>query len=169
MSVLSSTQDILGRIAPAFGGAFSADAAVLNFAGTSLAGGVGLLTQQLSFQYQQNIMRIYEIGTAFTYYIAGRAQGSASVTRVLGPRPLLFTFYSVYGNVCNAGQNTIGFAMQQGCQSPIDAQAQATYRYMYLVGCVIQSIGFSAQAENMMVNEQVSMMFVALVPQQNVP
>jgi hypothetical protein len=160
--------DLFGRLAPQFGGAFASDSALLAFAGLGLAGGVGLLTQQLSFQYQQNITRLFEVGTNWTYYVAGRAMGSASLSRVLGPRPVVFSFYTVYGNACNAATNTITFSMQQGCVSPTDPQAAATLRFMWLVGCVIQSVGFSAQAEQMMVNEQVQMMYVSLIPQQNV-
>jgi hypothetical protein len=161
--------DILGRTAPTFGGAFSADAAVMAFSGIGLAGGVGLITRKLEFSYRQAIQRIYEVGTAFTYYIAGRAQGSVTMSRVLGPRPLLFTFYSIYGNVCNAGINTLSFAMQQGCISPFDAQAAATFRYMYMVGCVIEALGFAVEAEQMMVSEQTNMLYVALVPEQGAP
>lgn len=160
--------DIYGRLAPQFGGAFSADSALLAFAGIGLAGGVGLVTQQINFQYQQNIQRLWEVGTNYTYYVAGRAQGNASLNRILGPRPLIFSFYTVYGNPCNAGTNTITFSIQQGCVSPTDDQALATLRFMWLVGCVLQSVGFSAQAEQMMINEQSAMMFVSLVPQQNV-
>jgi hypothetical protein len=184
--------DILGRVIPLFGGAFSADAAVVTFAGTTvddqgnptpddeLGGGIGLLTQQLGFQYQQNLFRLYEIGTPFTYFVAGRAAGYATLARILGPRPLLFGFYALYGNVCNAGSNIITFAMAQGCVSSDvildpnnvnlgDIQAQDTFRYMYLVGCVIQSLGFSSQAENMMINEQTQLMYVALLPEEGVP
>lgn len=158
--------DIYGRIAPQFGGAFAADSALLAFAGLGLAGGVGLLTQQLSFQYQQNITRLWEVGTNYTYYVTGRAQGNASLSRVLGPRPVIFSFYSVYGNACNAATNTITFSMQQGCVSPQDQQALANLRFMWLTGVVLQSVGFSAQAEQMMINEQASLMYVSLVPQQ---
>ena len=162
-------QDLYGRLAPQFGGAFSADSALLAFAGLGLAGGVGLLTQQLNFQYAQNIQRLYEVGTNWTFYVTRRAQGSASMSRVLGPRPVIFSFYSVYGNACNAATNTITFSMQQGCVAPNDPQAAATLRLLWLIGIVIQSVAFSAQAEQMIVNEQVQLMYVTLVPQEGAP
>ncbi len=161
--------DIYGRTPQTFGGAFAADSAVLAFSGLGVAGGVGLLTQELSWRYQQRIMRLWEVGTSFTYYVVGRAEGGMSVRRVLGPRPLLFTFYSVYGNACNAASNTILLSVQQGCVSPFDPQAAATYRELALFGCVIQSVGFSIQAEQMMMNEQVEMMYVALIPPAGAP
>lgn len=161
--------DIYGRTPQTFGGAFAADSAVMAFSGLGIAGGVGLLTQDLSWRYQQRIIRLWEVGTNFTYYVIGRAEGGASVRRVLGPRPLVFTFYSVYGNACNAATNAILLSMQQGCVSPFDAQAQNTYRELTLLGCVIQSVSFSVQAEQMMFNEQVEMMYVALLPTPGAP
>lgn len=161
--------DIYGRLAPSFGGAFSADSTVANFAGVSLGGGVGLLTQSINVQYQQNIMRIYDIGSNLQYYVSGRPQGTASLSRVLGPRPILFAFYAIYGNPCNAGTNTITFAFGQGCKSPYDAQAVATSRFVSMIGCVLQSVGLSIQsAEQMLVSEQSQLMFVSLIPQTGV-
>lgn len=153
--------DLYGRQEPVYGGAFSADSALLSFAGVT---GVGLITQQLNFSYQQNITRIYEVGTNFQYYIVGRAQGTVSLSRVLGPRPLAFAFYTVYGNPCNAASNTINLSMQQGCVSASDPTATATLSTMSLLGVLLQNVGFSVQAEQMMINEQAQAMFIAMLP-----
>jgi hypothetical protein len=151
--------DIFGRLPLEFGGAFSADAAVCTFGGIA-GGGVGLLTQQLNFQYQQQITRLYEVGSRKTFYVAGRSQGMASAARVLGPRPVSLAFYAAYGNVCNAALNTIVFQIATGCAQPADSGAGIV---LALIGVVIVSVGFSVAAENMIVNEQLSMMFVALL------
>lgn len=153
--------DLYGRQEPVFGGAFSADSALLSFAGVT---GVGLITQQLNFSYQQNITRIYEVGTHFQYYIAGRAQGTVSLNRVLGPRPLAFAFYTAYGNPCNAAQNTISLSMQQGCEDANDVQATDTLSTLSLMGVLLQNVGFSVQAEQMMISEQAQAMYVAMLP-----
>ena len=160
--------DIYGRLAPSFGGAFAADATVANFAGLSIGGGVGLVTQSININYTQNIIRLFDIGTPLQYYVSGRPQGTASISRVLGPRPILFAFYSIYGNVCNAGSNTISFAFGQGCLNPFDIQAINSTRFLYMIGCVIQSIGLSVQAEQMLINEQTQLMFLSLIPQAGV-
>lgn len=153
--------DLYGREEPVYGGAFSADSALLNFAGIT---GVGLITQQLNFSYQQNVTRIYEVGTNFQYYIVGRAQGTVSMNRVLGPRPLAFAFYTQYGNPCNAASNTIQLSFSQGCENAEDAQAQDTLSTMSLLGVLLQNVGFSVQAEQMMINEQAQAMYVSLLP-----
>jgi hypothetical protein len=152
--------DLFGRTEPIFGGSFAADAALLNFAGIT---GVGLLTQQLNFSYQQNVTRLYEVGTNYQYYVVGRAQGSVSLNRVLGPRPLAFSFYAVYGNACNAADNTINLSMRQGCVSALDPTAAATLTRLSMLGVLLQSVGFSVQAEQMMVQEQVQGMFISLI------
>lgn len=155
--------DLYGRQEPVFGGAFAADSALLSFAGVT---GVGLITQQLNFSYQQNITRIYEVGTHYQYYIVGRAQGTVSLNRVLGPRPLAFAFYQVYGNPCLAAQNTINLSMQQGCISASDPTAAATLTTLSLLGVLLQSVGFSVQSEQMMVSEQAQAMFISMIPPQ---
>lgn len=155
---MPTTTDIFGRLPLEFGGAFAADAAVVTFGGID-GGGVGLLTQQLSFQYQQQITRLYEVGSRNTFYVGGRSQGSASVARVLGPRPVTAAFYLVYGNICNAATNTLMFSLISGC-NPGDVLGGMVFA---LVGVVINSIGVSVSAEQMIVNEQLQMMYVALL------
>lgn len=151
--------DLFGRVPLSFGGAFAADAAVLTFGGLA-GGGVGLIAQQLSFAYQQQITRLFEVGSNNVYYVAGRSQGNASVARVLGPRPVTTAFYQTYGNVCNAATNTLVFQVATGCNLPGDTGSGIA---LALVGTVIMSVGFSVAAENMVVNEQLAMMYAALI------
>jgi hypothetical protein len=155
--------DLYGREEPIFGGAFSADSALLTFAGIT---GVGLITQQINFNYQQSVTRIYEVGTNFQYYIVGRSQGTAGLNRVLGPRPLAFAFYTVYGNPCNAAGNTINVSMQQGCGNANDPTGTGNLDTLSMVGVLLQSVGFSVQAEQMLISEQAQAMFISMVPPQ---
>ena len=156
---MAFSTDVFGRQPLQFGGAFAADSAICTFGGIA-GGGVGLLTQQLNFQYQQQITRIYEVGTTNTYYVAGRSQGSSSVNRVLGPRPVSAAFYAAYGNICNAANNTLIFQVVAGCNAPGDVGNGFTFA---MVGSVIVSLGMSVQAENMIVNESLNLMFIALL------
>ena len=139
-----------------FGGAFAADAAVCSF-GALAGGGVGLLTQQLQFTYTQRVTRLYEIGSRFTFYVVGRSQGEASVQRVLGPRPVSLAFYSTYGNPCTAG--TLLFQVGTGC---FLGQIEGTLAFT-LTGVLLISISVSVRAEDMIVSEQLQMMYVALL------
>jgi len=156
--------DIFGRLPPDFGGAFGADSAVVAFAvgpgGASIAGGVGLLTQSLQFKYTQQINRIYEVGSRAVFYVVGRTQGSAGVSRVLGPRPVLLAFYQAYGNACYAGQNVLLFQVASGCNLPGDTGAQLAFA---MLGVVIVDLEVSVKADDMLVGEQLQLMYTALV------
>lgn len=147
--------DIYGRASDQFGGAFAADAALITF-GSLSAGGVGLLVQSASFMYTQQVTRIYEIGSNFSFYVGGRTQGQASVQRVLGPRPIVASFYTQFGNVCNAGQNQLSVTLASSCIGTAAASGVIDLVAMF---CVITSIGVSVNAGDMIVNESLSLMF----------
>lgn len=156
--------DIFNRLPLQYGGSFAADAASMNFgtnaAGLGSGGGTGLVTQSLQVSYQQPITRLYEVGTQFTYYIAGRPQGSINLARVLGPGSVSTAFYEVFGDVCLADQNHLVFDVAAGC-SP--AGALVSNRIFYLANNVLmQSVGISVQAQDMIINEAISMMFTSL-------
>jgi hypothetical protein len=157
-------QDIFGRVPLQFAGAFVADGAVATFGGLA-GGGVGLLCQQLSFNYSQSVTRLYEIGSNLAYYVVGRTQGSASASRVLGPRPVSTAFYRAYGNPCN--NNTITFRAGVGCGPGAvgtgpGAGGSSSLTFV-LTGVVLMSIAISVSAQDMIVNEQLQMMFIALL------
>jgi len=158
--------DILGRVPLMFGGAFIADGAVATFGGLA-GGGVGLLCQQLSFSYQQSVVRLYEIGSNLAFYIVGRTQGSAQAARVLGPRPVSLAFYTAYGNPCN--NNVITFKAGVGCGSNVTSTGPGvggngyTQITLTLTGVVLMSISMSVAAQDMIINEQLQMMYIALM------
>jgi hypothetical protein len=156
--------DVFSRQGQDFGGSFAADAAKVVFSATDLNdGGVGLLTQSLSFNYTQSITRMYEIGSQKTFYVAGRAQGQATLARVLGPRPVQLAFYQKYGNVCNAASNNIDFVADTGCQAGgADSFTGGVYAFT-LRGAVITSIQVSVQANDMIINESLTLMYIALI------
>lgn len=152
--------DIYARSGQDFKGSFAADAARVVFAGSSgdgLVAGVGLLTQTLNVNYAQAIQRLYEIGTNFTYFIAGRTQGSVGLGRVLGPRPVQLAFYRKYGNVCNAATNNLNFEAATGCDAAGNTQVRFGIR-----NSVISNMSLAVNANDMMINEQLQMMFISL-------
>lgn len=165
--------DIFSRAGNDFRGSFASDGAKVVFAGANTSGrsfgtdaargGVGLLTQQLSVQYSQAISRLYEIGTNYTFLVAGRTQGQVQMNRVLGPRPVQGAFYRKYGNVCNAGSNNISFQLESSCDA--SAVAPQNVESFSIHHAVITNMGFNVAAQDMMINEQVAMMFVSLTQQ----
>lgn len=154
--------DIFGRAAPEFGGAIAADSVKLNFAGggTTLTD-TGMLAQQLQIQYQQQVTRIYEIGTNFTYFVVGRTAGQVSMNRIIGPKAVNVAFYKQYGDACKAAQNNLTFKAASGCFT--DGAGTSTAESTYTVKhALINQIGMSVNSSDMLVNEQVAMMFNSL-------
>jgi hypothetical protein len=163
--------DVFAREGNDFQGSFASDGAKVIFAsGATAAGeflGVGMLTQQLSVQYSQAVTRLYEIGTNFTFLVAGRTQGQVTLARVLGPRSVQLSFYTKYGNVCNAATNNVNFETETGCQKglgagPTPSGGLATGHKFGVHNAVITSLGITVNAQDMMINEQITMMFVQM-------
>ncbi len=145
--------DIYQRSVSTFGGAFAADKARLNFAGV---GNAGLLLQSIQLQYQLAVTRLYELSSRNVYYVGGRTQGQASMTRVIGPRTLLSAFYEQYGDVCRARGNTLTLSVDGDCDS---AGRNAAYTARY---CVLSSVGIQITAGEMVISESSSLMFSSL-------
>lgn len=149
--------DIFSRKTDLFGGAFAADSSELILPGSSDA--KGLLVQQLQFTYAQQVTRLYEIGSQAIYYVGGRTNGDASINRVLGPRKLAVQFYTDYGDLCKAGSNTMQFKMSAKCPTGAQTRADAT---LVLGMTVITQVGVTMTAQDMLINEQLRMMYSGL-------
>jgi hypothetical protein len=162
--------DIYNRAGNDFGGSFAADAAKVVFAGGSggdlvgASGGVGLLTQQVQVSYSQQITRLYEIGSNFTFLVAGRTQGQIGLGRVLGPRAVQTAFYSKYGNVCNAPTNNLSLLLETGCPTGANSGVVGGLgKLAFLVkNVVLVSIGLTVASQDMIINEQVQALFISL-------
>lgn len=168
--------DIFNRRPMVVGNSFAADSAVISFGGGGLAPGAGsgLLVQNMGFQYQQPVTRIYELGTQLTYYIAGRPEGNGSIGRILGPGPVVLSFYSAYGDVCKAKNNNISIWASALCSqgnvalgsegSPGEAAkaVQVPGIRWCITGVVLNSVGMTIAAQDMIMNETLGYMFAAL-------
>jgi hypothetical protein len=156
--------DIFNRTTDRFGGAFAADAATLTFPaltqnGVPVGADVGLLVQRMVMNYGQEVARLYEVGQPFIYYVAGRTQGTIGIDRVIGPRSVSAAFYQTYGDVCNAATNTMFFRIDSAC-NPEDINFGSTaYNCSF---CVITNVGANVQARDMIINENLAIMFSSL-------
>jgi len=160
--------DIYGRAGQDFGGAIAADAAKVIFAGQDLDGsGVGMLVQSLKVGYQQQITRVYEIGSDKTFYVVGRTQGQVDMGRIMGPRLVQLAFYTKFGDACQAVSNNINFMVEARC-STVNGTAIASLQdsgtaYSFTIkAAVIINMGIQVGAQDMVINEQIQMMFTAL-------
>lgn len=150
--------DIYSRTTDAYGGSFSADQGTLSFPALINAQGsdAGLLIQNMSVNYTQSVTRLFEVGSPNIYYVGGRTSGSASIARVIGPRKIAREFYLTYGDICRARTNTIHLALSTGCDVDQTGTSRASYTAHFVV---ITSIGISVTAADMLINEQLAMIF----------
>lgn len=157
--------DMFSRANDQYAGSFAADGAAITFPQFGgLDGGAGLLVQNLSVQYSQQVTKVYELGTQNIYYIGGRSQGSLGMSRIIGPRAIQVGFYTKFGDVCDAATNNIDITVRTAQCDTADAARPAggppsVYSCKY---CVIMSIGMTVAAQDMVVNEQLQMMFGSL-------
>jgi len=149
--------DIFNRSTDSFGGSFAADQAKVTF--PALLGGgadAGLLVQNMAANYSQQVTRLFEVGSPNIYYVGGRTSGSASIARVVGPKKIAAEFYSTYGDICNARTNTLHFSVETGCDGSQSGFARASYTCHFVV---ITTIAVSVAAADMLINEQLQMMY----------
>ena len=145
-------QDIFAREVD-LGEPLSADAVRLVFPTIGIE---GMLMVQASFQYQQNITRLWEVGSAKTYFFAGRTEGQITAKRVIGNSNAALSFVSKFGNVCNMVHNSLSLVLKAGC----GASAKGTIRgTLQAEGVVIKSVAYSITAQEMLINEDISMLF----------
>ncbi len=156
--------DIFNRRTDVFGGSFASDLAFITFPNvTGLAGAFtadfGLLIQRMQTTYQQQVTRLYEVGRPAIYYIGGRTNGDITIDRVVGPRTIQESFYKKFGDVCQALSNTLDFSIQTGCQAAGEVEAFQGFVSYTSYFCVITSIGLGIQAADMLINENLRIMF----------
>jgi hypothetical protein len=148
--------DTFGRATDSFGGSFSADSGKITFPAliNNQGASAGLLLQNMGATYSQTVTRLFELGTPNIYYVGGRTQGNANIARVLGPRKIAREFYLTYGDVCQARSNTLHFSVSTGCGDTEVTRASFTAHFV-----VIVTIGLTVGAADMMINEQLAMIF----------
>jgi len=144
--------DILGRTATV-GEPFSADDTELLFVG---AAAQSLVVQNLEIAYRQNVTRLWEIGTDKQYFVSGHQEGNMAMARVVGPKPLVSSFLSQYGDVCNIQSNHITLWVKGACGTEA-GRIKAT-------GCVVTQVAYRVAAQDMVINEAVQLL-VARVEQ----
>jgi len=133
-----------------YNGGFRADQLTVTFAGTDVA---GFLVQNIQFSYTQQITMLYEIGSENVYYVGGRAQGTATLGRVIGPAPLGAQFIQNFNDLCEP--QDITFDATQGC---VGGGTNYT-----LEDAVLTTISVSTTAQDIVINEQLQFIFVDLV------
>lgn len=158
--------DIFGRIDQVFGGGLSADSMFMHWSALK-NDGVGLLVQSVSLQYAQPVRRIFELGPGtvtaegkhaqYTYYVVGRPEGTFQMARIFGFAAISQEFYETYGSPCNQTPDLLLHA-DAGCNGT-DNGSSSNWT---LAGVIINGIAMNASAQEMLIQESVSAMFVNL-------
>lgn len=173
--------DVYSRQRTGFGGSFASDLAAMTFAGSTTPLGI---VQNVQVQFAQQIARIYDVSNGGTagaagglvpvFYVGGRTQGNATIARVLGPQSgALCDFYAEIGNVCSP--QDLSFTFRGGCGAQGGASPTQKLPFANAVGnaefnsvkysieaAVMTNIGISVGAQDMIVNENVTLMFANL-------
>jgi hypothetical protein len=174
--------DVYSRQRTGFGGSFASDLAALSIAGQA---NIPLgIVQNVQVQFAQQIARIYDVsngglagaagGIVPVFYVGGRTQGNATIGRVLGPQSgALCNFYEEIGNVCSP--QDLSFTFRGGCSVSSGRNATKPAAFRNAVGsatangvkyaieaAVMTNIGIQVGAQDMIVNENITLMFANL-------
>lgn len=152
--------DVFGRADSPFAGAFSADKSVLQL-GDMGGNAAGSLVQNLQVNYQQQVNQIFEIGSASRYYVVGRTNGNISFGRVVGPRIVALELLQRLGNVCegDAASHRLQFTLGSSACNWKDVGGASGSNIRIVADAVVAtSVGYSVQAQDMLINENVQCM-----------
>lgn len=152
-------EDIFNRNVSKLEGVFTSDAAVLEFTGGGAGDRFSQLVQQVQFSYAQTITRLYEVGGPAIYYVGGRTQGQMNVNRIIGPKGTVCGFYNKFGDVCGANENVIGLDLT--AKDCVAGGESGGGKYT-MKNCVITQVGIAVAAQDMIINENTTMMFSSL-------
>lgn len=137
--------DIFGYNRTGASDVFVADRSTLTIVGVD---GVDLI-QGWQVNYQQNIQPIYEVGSSRIFWAKGNPIGGGSISRIVGT-----SFLNMSGEICDGG-HTIAIRNASGACSGGELGLVCT-------GAVCTSVGFSAQAGNPTVSENLAFQFTSL-------
>jgi hypothetical protein len=150
-----------------FGGAFKANLAKMTFSGDGASdGGLGVLVQNVRSDYRQQVSRLWELGNGSkTYFVVGRSMGDLTVARIVGPAAIAIDFVTKFSNPCSVDKNTIHINPTPGYCAPggngLVANGVAFIGRLYH-NCLITSLALQLAAADMLIQEQVALMFTSL-------
>ncbi len=146
--------DIYGR-SISYGGAFSADSALLTFDGSA-----DMLVTQIQWQYPQNVKMLRSLSSPDAYVHAGPAgeqPGQLMIGQIIGPAGIQQNFAEKFGDVCNVEDNDLTITLESGCGEDDFEASEITFHY-----CVISNFGGQGSVEDFLFRQNVQLMFYAL-------
>jgi hypothetical protein len=134
----------------------TADGISMNVLGKD-AVATGFLVQNITLQYNQPLNRIYEIGSNRVYFAPGRSVGSMQLGRIIGAAPIT----TLLGESGTGVWTTAGIAAGDRTITLVGTKAGLRVQYK-ITGAVIESYGFSTDANGILVQENVTIQFASL-------
>lgn len=132
--------DIFGRNVK-YGGGFKPEGTTVNFSGIT----GGAIVRNISIGYNQQISRIWDLGSGSCYFVAGHTDGTWGIGRVAGPGASLQALAGY--NVCNPG--TLAFNGSTGLCTPAPT---STYT---LNSVITVQVTVAVTSDDMIINEGV--------------
>ncbi|GIW89594.1 MAG: hypothetical protein KatS3mg109_0026 [Pirellulaceae bacterium] len=155
--------DILGRQLSQLKGSYSLDDLRVTVPGDSGQTFDAFLVLSVQIGYNQQISRVYGINDNGVILTSGRTQGTSSFNQVVGPKMSMVEFFSRYGSVCRAVDNTITLRMNSGCRDAGGGQrASAGEVDLIMAYCTIPDLSFSVTSDNALVTNSFNMTFESL-------
>ncbi len=133
-------------------GGFRADQLTLTLGGVDVR---GFLIQNIQFSYTQQLTLLYEIGSEFVYYVGGRAQGTSTIARILGPQAAGGDFLNRYTDLCEP--QDMEFNASAGCAGAGTGAGRYT-----IIDAVLTTISVSVTSQEVVINEQLQFIFIDL-------
>lgn len=144
--------------APVFGGSYSIDDTTLSFnTGGQADPSLGQLVQSIQVGYGREVARHYELGSKNTYYLVGRAAGTASIKRISSLVGINTSFLIAFSSICNLSSRSITIG---GSQTPI-CGPQPTTNYV-LTSPLITELGIVFAIGAVSMTEDVNLQFIGL-------
>lgn len=168
------SNDIFGYIRKDPSSVFSADLAKLTISGAEgkEMSVESYLVQNWNVTYRHDLQEIYEIGSSNLYWVKGHPIGNGTLGRIIGGRKnenadsVRFFSKDAY-DMCKGGvafdiKMTPGVCSLEHGQSSLSASAVSTPIVLGLKGCVVTQIGFTINAQDVKITEDLQFRFASL-------
>ena len=155
---MANGQDVFGYLRnPKPDGVFSSEDSALTIAGTS-ATATAFLIQNWSIQYQQQVEELFEIGSNRLYWSKGHPIGQGSIARIVGANkgdmPGTGLFPQEAYDICDGGASMTIQAVGGHCAASAGTPFTMDQGVnLAMNGCVITSIGYSMQVQDVRIIE----------------
>ena len=120
-------------------------------------GGVGnpvSLIQSMQVSHQQPVQNLFEVGSNKRYYVIGKASGTFSISQILGFGPAVLDSVTKLADPCTTTANrtmVVSFPNSY-CDGTKTTGGKLE---LTLSGVLLQSMGFSTQAQDNLISSQI--------------